>query len=261
MSSVETGNQDALRHTAAAMGYSDDGDSEGASRRHLAAAKVHESAGTDAMRNGDGAGAETHYTAADLHRRAASMHSAGIPIENDDDEDDDEDMEEELTGNLTMNYGGDDPLPQPGLIASLSSPPVRNRRGTGGSSSVVSMGDTLDTPTVILHNIGFGNALDERGAGSQAKMHSWDGGLGGSVEKGGVNLGRTAGNPQFGDRIDPRTMTPEEFLEEALRHDEVNRENRRRQGLPEGDMDTDELLLEAPGAIGTILGEHRTIKK
>jgi hypothetical protein len=236
------------------MGYSDGGDSEGAARKHLAAAKVHETAGTDAARDGDMAGAESHYEAASLHRRAASMHSAGVPIENDDDESDDDEMEEELTGNMVHNYAGADPLPQPdsGLFSAPSPRRFRPERNVRPAT----LGDTLDTPEVILHNIGFGNELDKRGAGGQPKMHSWDGGLQGSVEKGDVNLGTTVGNPQFGDRITPRTMTPEEFLEEALAHDSVTRENRRRQGLPDEDIDTDD-LLETPGTISTILGEMK----
>jgi hypothetical protein len=216
------------------MGYDNNGDSEGAARRHLAAAKIHEAAGTDAMRDGDSGSAEGHYTAADLHRRAASMHSAGIPVENDDDEDDEDD--DEMLENMVQNYAGDDPLPQPGFF----SPPqlVRNVRPE-------TLGDTLDTPTCILHNV-------EQDAGP--RRHSWDSPEGERTDTG---LGTTVGNPQFGDRITPRQMTPAEFLEEAMAHDHLTRENRKRMGLPEEDVNTDDLLLEAPGAIGTILGEMK----
>jgi hypothetical protein len=168
------------------------------------------------------------------------MHSASGPLENDDEEDEEDD---EMTDNLVQNYAGDDPLPDIGLFSPPR--PVKNVRPA-------TLGDTLESPEVIIHN-----AQQDMGV----KMHSWDGGVGGSVEKGGVRLGVTAGNPQYGDRINSRTITPDELLDEVLRHDEVTKENRRRQGLPDTDVDTDDLLLDTPGAIGTILGEHRTIRK
>jgi hypothetical protein len=74
----------------------------------------------------------------------------------------------------------------------------------------------------------------------------------------------TAGNPAFGDRIDPRQMTPEELLAEILEEDFLTRENRKRKGLPESDLDDVADLEEAlpdGGAIGKLLGERRQVKK
>jgi hypothetical protein len=278
-----------------------DGDGAGAARRHISAAKEHEAAGTDAARDGDMGSAETHFSAADLHRRAAAMHAAGTPPDDEDedddddeapnrnrrvasneeddecDEDDEECQYEEMTSNrsrMILNARRDDPLPVPETFP--SSPGPARRRVTANLSRTASRGDTLDIPSCILSNYagsreafravvnaqgGFRNEGDQRGPGGQPKLHSWDGGIFGSVEQGGVRLGATAGDPSFGDRIQPRNLSPEELLDEIMRHDEVTAENRRRQGLPDGDIEVDDVLDSGPGAIGQILGEHRTIRK
>jgi len=244
-----------VRHSAAAINFGKDGKPRRAARRHVLAAEAHEAAGIEALRNGDGGGSEVHHEAAALHRKAASMHLAGVHDEPDEDE--------EVTTNLVVNEASDDVLDLPEVIHS-SRPAGRgltvNLRGT-----VEEDDDCLPLPEpAVLYNY----ACDAEAAravfnaqASQPPLHSWDGGVAGSVEQGGVRLGTTAGNPQYGDRIDPKRMTPEEMLEYVGAHDFLTRENRKRMGLdPESDVDVSD-VLEEPNTIGRILGEMGKVKK
>lgn len=74
--SVMTEHPDARDHALQAMDHSGDGKSKDAASSHVRAAKVHESAATDARKDGDQDEAQDHDNAAALHRKAASMHQA-----------------------------------------------------------------------------------------------------------------------------------------------------------------------------------------
>jgi hypothetical protein len=176
----------------------------------------------------------------------------------DEDDDDCEFMEtySKVTGNrrrdMIQNAKCDDPLPLPGETPTRTRTKRERQSITRNLLGTVDSGDdVLPQQSCLLHNyagsqeafqavinaqIGFGNRDDNRGPGGQPKMHSWDNAPGGaSVEQGGIKLGVTSGQPTFGDRIDPRTMTPAEFLAEAMQEDAITKWNRKRLGIPETD--------------------------
>lgn len=76
MASMQTGHDDGMSHSIAAIGHSKDKDGKKASKSHLDAAKSHEDEALRLRRDGYHDRAHEHDTAAAAHRKAASMHAA-----------------------------------------------------------------------------------------------------------------------------------------------------------------------------------------
>jgi hypothetical protein len=188
VASIESGHEDGVRHSAAAINFARAGDGKGAVRRHLMAAKAHQAAGVEALRNGDGAGSEMHHTAVGLHHKAASMHLESMGHDHDEDYQD-QDEDDAMTSNAYDDPG--DVLDLPETI--FPSRPAGRGLTVNLRGAVEADDDCLPLPEpTLLYNY----ACDAEAAravfnaqASQPKMHSWDGGVAGSVEKGASGSG------------------------------------------------------------------------